>query len=56
MKCRYCLGTESKVVDSRPTDDGTSIRRRMPALAPFMQSLSRGRRACGGFCAVMRSL
>ena len=28
MKCRYCLGTESKVVDSRPTDDGTSIRRR----------------------------
>lgn len=28
MKCRYCLGTESRVVDSRPTDDGTSIRRR----------------------------
>lgn len=28
MKCRYCLSTESKVVDSRPTDDGTSIRRR----------------------------
>ncbi len=28
MKCRYCLGTESKVVDSRPTEDGASIRRR----------------------------
>lgn len=28
MKCRYCLSTESKVVDSRPTEDGTSIRRR----------------------------
>jgi len=28
MKCRFCLSTESKVVDSRPTDDGTSIRRR----------------------------
>ena len=28
MRCRYCHGTESKVVDSRPTDDGTSIRRR----------------------------
>lgn len=28
MKCRYCLSCDSKVVDSRPTDDGTSIRRR----------------------------
>ena len=28
MKCRYCLGTESRVVDSRPTEDGTAIRRR----------------------------
>lgn len=28
MKCRYCACTESKVIDSRPTDDGTSIRRR----------------------------
>ncbi|MDR0840962.1 MAG: transcriptional regulator NrdR [Christensenellaceae bacterium] len=28
MKCRYCLSTDSKVVDSRPTEDGTSIRRR----------------------------
>lgn len=28
MKCRYCSSTDSRVVDSRPTDDGTSIRRR----------------------------
>ena len=28
MKCRYCLSTESKVVDSRLTEDGTAIRRR----------------------------
>ena len=28
MKCRYCSSTESKGVDSRPTEDGTSIRRR----------------------------
>ena len=28
MKCQYCNCTESRVVDSRPTDDGNSIRRR----------------------------
>lgn len=28
MKCRYCACTESKVIDSRPTDDGSAIRRR----------------------------
>ncbi len=28
MKCRYCSCLESRVVDSRPTEDGTSIRRR----------------------------
>ena len=28
MKCRYCSSTESRVIDSRPTEDGTSIRRR----------------------------
>ena len=33
MKCRYCLGTDSKVVDSRPTDDGTSIRRRRECIS-----------------------
>lgn len=28
MKCRYCSSSDSRVVDSRPTDDGTAIRRR----------------------------
>ena len=28
MKCRYCGGTDSKVIDSRPTDEGERIRRR----------------------------
>lgn len=28
MKCMYCGCTESKVIDSRTSDDGTSIRRR----------------------------
>ena len=28
MKCPYCGFAESKVIDSRPTDEGTSIRRR----------------------------
>jgi len=28
MKCPFCSYQESKVVDSRPTDDGTVIRRR----------------------------
>ena len=28
MKCQFCNCADSKVVDSRPTDDGNSIRRR----------------------------
>ena len=28
MKCPFCSFTESKVIDSRPTEDETSIRRR----------------------------
>lgn len=28
MKCRYCGGNDSKVVDSRSNEDGSSIRRR----------------------------
>ncbi|MGB9678669.1 MAG: transcriptional regulator NrdR [Thermoanaerobacteraceae bacterium] len=28
MKCPYCGNPDSKVIDSRPTDDDTSIRRR----------------------------
>ena len=32
MKCPFCSFTDSKVVDSRPTDEGTSIRRRRECL------------------------
>ncbi len=32
MKCLYCGYTESKVLDSRPTDEGNSIRRRRECL------------------------
>lgn len=28
MRCRYCACTDSKVIDSRPTEDGNAIRRR----------------------------
>ena len=33
MKCPFCGHLESKVVDSRPAEDGTSIRRRRECLA-----------------------
>ena len=33
MKCIYCEHPESKVIDSRPTDEGTVIRRRRECLA-----------------------
>ena len=33
MKCPYCGYRESKVVDSRPTDEGERIRRRRECLA-----------------------
>lgn len=32
MKCPYCSFMETKVIDSRPTEDGTSIRRRRECL------------------------
>lgn len=32
MKCPYCAYEESKVIDSRPTEDNTSIRRRRECL------------------------
>ena len=32
MKCMFCGHTESKVLDSRPADDGTAIRRRRECL------------------------
>lgn len=28
MRCRYCSCCDSRVIDSRPTEDGTAIRRR----------------------------
>ena len=33
MKCPYCSHSESKVVDSRPAEEGNSIRRRRECLA-----------------------
>ena len=33
MKCTFCGHPESKVVDSRPTDEGSSIRRRRECLS-----------------------
>ena len=33
MKCHFCNSEDSRVVDSRPTDDGTSIRRRRECIA-----------------------
>lgn len=32
MKCPYCGFTEDKVIDSRPTDEGSAIRRRRECL------------------------
>ncbi len=33
MKCRYCGNADSKVIDSRPSEDGLSIRRRRECIA-----------------------
>ncbi len=33
MRCPYCFNLESKVVDSRPAEEGASIRRRRECLA-----------------------
>ena len=33
MKCPFCSHPESKVVDSRPADEGASIRRRRECLS-----------------------
>ncbi len=33
MKCPFCTYTESKVIDSRPSDDGERIRRRRECLS-----------------------
>ena len=37
MRCPYCGYKESKVVDSRPADEGSSIRRRRECLACHKQ-------------------
>ena len=37
MKCPYCGYQESKVVDSRHSDDGLSIRRRRECLSCHMR-------------------
>lgn len=33
MKCPYCGNTESKVIDSRPAEEGATIRRRRECMA-----------------------
>ncbi|MDO4565479.1 MAG: transcriptional regulator NrdR [Clostridia bacterium] len=33
MKCRYCSSVDSKVIDSRPSEDGSSIRRRRECIS-----------------------
>ena len=33
MRCQYCNCTESKVIDSRPTEEGYSIRRRRECIS-----------------------
>ena len=35
MKCPHCGFNESKVIDSRPTDDNTAIRRRREVFILF---------------------
>ena len=32
MKCPFCFAPDSKVIDSRPTEDGEKIRRRRECL------------------------
>ena len=43
MKCPYCAYLESKVVDSRPADEGASIRRRRECLSCSRQSFDRNK-------------
>ncbi len=33
MRCQYCNCTDSKVIDSRPTEEGSSIRRRRECIS-----------------------
>ena len=41
MKCPFCNYQDSKVVDSRPTDEGTSIRRRRECLHTTYETVER---------------
>ena len=48
MKCPYCGAEESKVIDSRPTEDSERIRRRRECLSCHMRFTTRGDcSACG---------
>ena len=44
MKCPYCGDEESKVIDSRPTEDGERIRRRRECLRCRMRFTTYGDR------------
>ena len=37
MKCPYCGEVDSKVIDSRPTEDGEKIRRRRECLIDIFE-------------------
>ena len=46
MKCPFCANLESKVVDSRPADEGASIRRRRECLSCGKRFTTYEIRAC----------
>ena len=37
MRCQYCGYLDSRVIDSRPTEEGSSIRRRMEFLRCWLR-------------------
>ena len=47
MKCPYCGDEESKVIDSRPTEDGERIRRRRECLRCRMRFTTCSTQCCG---------
>ena len=46
MKCPFCGYEESRVVDSRPADDGERIRRRRECLGCGKRFTKIGRASC----------
>ena len=50
MKCPYCGAEESKVIDSRPTEDNERIRRRRECLNCHLRQASRQLRNAGTCC------